>query len=282
LKHESPSLSTFIRTTRDKFAAVGIETAALDARVLIAHALGLTRLDLLTQKDHVLTEEDIEKIAPLIERRLVHESVARILNCREFWGLPFQMNEATLEPRPDSETLIEAALRITPTPSKILDLGTGTGCLLLALLHEWPEAIGLGIDIAPRAIEQAIKNAERLALNDRATFQQGNWFDGINERFDLIISNPPYIRKDEIPTLDDEVKNYDPLTALDGGKDGLTPYRLLIPQLKDFLMPQGHVLFEVGHTQGRDVEALLHEASFHGIRTHKDINGVGRVVEGRT
>ncbi|MGE0108914.1 MAG: peptide chain release factor N(5)-glutamine methyltransferase, partial [Bdellovibrionales bacterium] len=254
MKHESTSLSTFIRTTQDKFADVGIETATLDTRLLIAHALGLTRLDLLTQKDRVLTEEDIEKIAPLIERRLVHESVARILNCREFWGLPFQMNEATLEPRPDSETLIEAALRITPTPSKTLDLGTGTGCLLLALLHEWPETIGVGIDIAPRAIEQATANAERLGLSDRATFQQGNWLDGIKERFDLIISNPPYIRKDEILTLDNEVKNYDPLTALDGGEDGLTPYRLLIPQLKNFLTPQGTVLFEVGHTQGQAVE----------------------------
>jgi release factor glutamine methyltransferase len=274
--------------------AAGIDGAALDARLLIGHVLQLDRLQLMLQAERELTADEITHSDLLIQRRAAHEPVARIIGCREFWGLPFGLNEATLEPRPDSETLIEAMLNAIGTrhrgrassppppvprpPLQILDLGTGTGCLLLALLHELPDATGVGIDIAPRAVAQATANAERLGLAHRATFQQGNWLDGVTGPFDIIVSNPPYIARDEIPTLMPEVRAHDPLAALDGGPDGLEPYRLIIPQLARFLNPAGIVAFEVGHTQATAVAELLYHAGFAQITTHQDLGGVARCV----
>ena len=161
---------------------------------------------------------------------------------------------------------------------RIIDLGAGTGCLLLALLHELPQATGLGVDIAPRAIEQATINAERLGLSGRAAFQVGNWLDGITGTFDLIISNPPYIAASDIPKLMPEVREYDPLAALDGGADGLDIYRHLIPQLSRFLNPDGFVVFEIGQGQAAAVSEMFRAAGFTGISAHKDLGGVERCV----
>lgn len=292
------TLQSILDKALNHLQAAGIDQPVLDARWLIGHALGIGRLELMLQRDRILTQEEISNIEQLISRRAARESVARILGEREFWGLPFGLNEATLEPRPDSEILVEVALAgfgirdsafgsprnlipnpesLIPNPS-ILDLGTGTGCLLLALLHSMPMARGLGIDLSPRAIEQAQSNAERLQLQDRARFQVGDWLENLTEKFDLIISNPPYIAPDEIPSLMPEVREHDPHLALDGGTDGLAPYRYLIPQLSSFLKPNGFVVFEVGQGQAAAVTGLLQEAGFQNITTHQDLGGVERCV----
>lgn len=277
-------LQNALLSSQSRLTQAGIDNASLDTRLLIAHALGCDRAALLTQSERTLTADEQKKIEALIARRGQREPVARILGLREFWGLPFGLNEATLEPRPDSETLIEAALektKATGAPHAILDLGTGTGCLLLALLHEWPHATGLGIDKAPRAVEQATLNAQRLGLEAHATFQGGDWLSGITQRFDMIVSNPPYIPSADIAALSPEVRDFDPLVALDGGADGLGPYRLLIPQLAAHLTPSGLVFFEVGIGQADDVAALLHAHGFTEVESVKDLGGIARVVCGR-
>lgn len=300
IDHMSLNLVTITRNAVTRLQQQGCLTPELDARLLIGHALGLDRLQLMLQAERVLTDEEISHLHALINRRAAHEPVARIIGCREFWGLPFGLNEATLEPRPDSETLVEAILedsgfRIwdladrekSPNPEsripnpKILDLGTGTGCLLLALLHELPNATGVGIDVAPRAVTQARANAVQLGLDNRVIFQLGNWLDGMTDQFDVVISNPPYIARDEIPTLMPEVRGHDPLAALDGGTDGLEPYRQIIPQLRRVLKPGGLVAFEVGHTQAATVSALLREAGLTNITTHQDLGGIARCLLAR-
>ena len=214
----------------------------------------------------------------MITRRIRREPVARIIGAREFWGLNFGLNEATLEPRPDSETLVEAVLAFRKANARILDLGTGTGCLLLALLHEMPAATGMGIDMNPRAVEQAIFNAAALGLGERAMFRTGNWLTDIKENFDIILSNPPYIPASDISTLMPEVRDYDPMLALDGGVDGLAPYRFLIPQLANFLNPQGIAAFEVGAGQAPQVADLFRQSGFANIAIHKDLGGIDRCV----
>ena len=325
-----PSLSEILRDAAARLAAADVDNPALDARLLIAHALNCDRAQLLTQDERLLTAEESATIQKLIERRANREPVARILGLREFWGLPFGLNEATLDPRPDSETLVEAALKNhpplaggsklplqfrggvtrdvekeeTPSPAKttdlpsgkskfllplpqgeralssfrLLDLGTGTGCLLLALLHEWPHATGLGVDIAPRAVEQAQANAKRLGLEDRAAFRANDWLDGTIETFDVIICNPPYIASAEIPALMPEVRDHDPRAALDGGEEGLAIYRLLIPQLPRFLNPQGFAVFEIGQGQAEAVCALFRQAGFRDVSTRRDLGGIERCV----
>jgi len=265
-----------------RLAEAGVDNPALDARLLAAHALGLDRTALLTQNERDLSAKEQTAIDALIARRAAREPVGRILGLREFWGLPFGLNEATLEPRPDTETLVEMALALLPSRhcERLLDLGTGTGCLLLSLLHELPAATGLGIDLASRAVAQAQDNAKRLGLDNRARFQTGNWLDGIEETFDLIISNPPYIPASDIETLAPEVKQFDPLAALDGGADGLDPYRHLIPRLPALLNPEGIVLFEVGIGQAMQVAALMREAGFDKVTIKADLGGIDRCVAG--
>lgn len=287
------NVADIVHNTDEQLTAAGIDNPALDARILVAHALGLDRAQLVGQADRILTEKEQTEIATLVGRRAKREPVSRILGLREFWSLPFGVNEATLVPRPESETVVEAALkgirhsgfgiqgknpRMLDAECRILDLGTGTGCLLLAILHELPRATGLGIDIAPRAVEQAKENAERLGLTARAEFRMGDWVEGIDEQFDFIISNPPYITGDEISTLMPEVRDHDPWLALDGGKDGLEIYRRLIPQLPRLLKPKGFAVFEVGETQAATVRDIFVGAEFKNIAAHSDINGIERCI----
>jgi release factor glutamine methyltransferase len=271
-------LSAFTAQSIAALKEAGIDNPSLDARLLIGHILGLDRAQLVIEAQRVLNNDEKIRIDGLLVRRLRHESVARIIGFREFWGLPFGLNEATLEPRSDSEILVEAVLKLRKESSRILDLGTGTGCLLLALLHEIPRATGIGIDINPRAIEQATKNAAVLGLNTRALFQQGDWLQGLNEKFDIIVSNPPYIPVSDIPGLMADVRDYDPMLALDGGDDGLVTYRLLIPQLARFLAPNGLITLEVGQGQAGQVQDLLQRFGFTDIATHKDLGGIERCV----
>jgi release factor glutamine methyltransferase len=274
-------LEDFIATASKRLKEAGIESAVVDAHILVAYGLKCDRTQLLSQKDRVLAALELQKLRVFIECRARHEPVARILGRREFWSLPFGLNHATLEPRPDSETVVETALKlikVKEAPLRILDLGTGTGCLLLSLLHELPKATGLGIDAAAQATEQAQTNAKNLGLDDRAAFRTGDWFEGINERFDVIVSNPPYIVHKDIASLMPEVRDHDPHLALDGGNDGLACYRLLVPRLPHFLKPSGFAVFEVGQGQADMVGKMFTDAGFKNVATHKDLGGIERVV----
>jgi release factor glutamine methyltransferase len=259
----------------------GVEQSKFDARILIGHALGIDRAEIAAQGSRALSESEAAAIRALVSRRCRREPVARILGEREFWSLPFGLNDATLEPRPDSETLVDVVLKTLggKGPVSILDAGAGTGCLLLALLHELPEATGVGVDLSPHAVAQARINAERLRLEARATFRMSNWLDNIAETFDVIISNPPYIPSREIPTLMPEVRNYDPLAALDGGEDGLESYRSLVPQIRERLKPGGFAVFEVGQGQAAGVGEIFTRHGFVSVTHHLDLNGIERCVK---
>jgi release factor glutamine methyltransferase len=231
----------------------------LEARLLLAHALNLTRDDLIREPNRTA---DTTTFETLLARRTAHEPLALIVGHREFWSLDFHVSPATLIPRPDSETLIEAALATfanRPPPQKILDLGTGTGCLLLALLTEFPSAFGIGLDLDPDAAALAKGNAARLGLTDRSAFIAGNWTNALSGQFDLIISNPPYINTPDIETLMPEVAYYEPRRALDGGPDGYDAYRAILPTLTHHLETDGAAILELGLGQATYVTDLARE-----------------------
>ena len=267
------------------FGAAGLETPVIDARLLVCHSLGLDRLALLKEPNRLLGAKAADLIVAA-RRRLAHEPVSRIIGERAFWGRTFKVTPATLDPRHDSETVVEAALALLKqappqTPLRILDLGTGTGCLLLTLLAELPGAQGLGIDISSEAIAVAQDNAARLGLAERARFQTGNWAAGLTESFDLIVSNPPYIRHGDLAALPADVAAYDPVLALDGGPDGLEAYRQILSSLAP-LQPRAHLVFELGAGQAPSVEQLI-QANFATatdlmLRRWHDLAGVERVV----
>ena len=229
------------------------ETPRLDARLLLAHALGLTRNDLIRDPARGI---DDGAYRTLLARRLAREPLALIVGRREFWSLEFQVSPATLVPRPDSETLIDAALAVfagKPAPAKVLDLGTGTGCLLLALLTEFPSAFGVGLDRSPAAAALAKTNAATLGLAGRSAFLAGDWTAPLAGRFDLIVSNPPYIPSADIPLLMPEVADHEPRSALDGGADGYDAYRAIIADLNNCLTPAGVAVLELGQGQAISV-----------------------------
>jgi release factor glutamine methyltransferase len=247
-----------------------------EARLLLAHAAGLTRADLIRDPHRRV---EIGGFNDLLTRRLRHEPLAHILGRREFWSLEFQVSPATLIPRPDSETLIEAALArfADGPPRRILDLGTGTGCLLLALLHEFPAAFGIGVDIAPDAARLARLNASQLGLADRAAFVASDWTNAISGRFDLVISNPPYIAAADIPGLMPEVALHEPRRALDGGADGYGAYRTILRDLPDRLLPGGAAILELGAGQAAAVSALAQQIGF-AASLHLDLAGIQRAI----
>lgn len=272
-----------LKQLRVRFAASGLDTPDLDARILVRHFLNLSDADLITGQG-AATEEQIDALDAAIERRLSGEPVSRILGYREFWGMRLKVTPDTLDPRPDTERLVEMAveaLKDNP-PRRILDLGTGTGCILLALLKEFPQATGIGIDINPAAVDVSRENMENNGLSDRAAFRQGNWTDSLTESdgsFDLIVSNPPYIPEADIESLAPEVRNHDPILALVGGKDGLNPYKILIPEIKKFLAPRGRAFFEIGQNQDKDIARLVEDSGFVVRRIGADYAGILRVVE---
>lgn len=258
---------------RDAAARIGGDTARLDAEVLLAHHLGCVRGDLLLNQNRDVAAQGYEK---LVSRRAAGEPVAHITGAREFWSLTLKVTPSTLIPRPDTETLVEIALKLCrQPPARILDLGTGTGALLLACLSEWPQASGLGIDMSAAALAVARENAHETGLADRASFRHGNWGEGLAERFDLILSNPPYIADDE--NLSDEVRTHEPASALFAGADGLDDYRRIIPQLPALLAPSGLVVMEIGYQQANAVRTI---AAAHGFNTslHQDLAGRDRCV----
>ncbi|MBP2309009.1 peptide chain release factor N(5)-glutamine methyltransferase [Azospirillum melinis] len=277
-----------LRTLRGQAEArlreAGIDTPELDARYLLEHALTLTRTDFVTKAEQLIPDADAAHALALVERRVAREPVGRILGHREFWTIDLALNPDTLEPRPDTETVVEAVLAAIPDRKaalRLIDFGTGTGCILLALLSELPNATGVGVDLSPLAVEAAAGNADRNGLAERARFQTGDWAKGIEERFDIVVSNPPYIPSADIATLEPEVREHDPLRALDGGPDGLEPYRILAAELPRLLVPGGLVAFEVGQGQAEDVAALVGAQGVGDTAILCDLGGVKRCVRAR-
>lgn len=249
-------------------AKSGIDTAALDARVLLGSATGLSHEALIANGQEPLPRKQAARFCAYVNRRLSGEPVSRIRGSREFYGREFQIDPHTLDPRADTETLIEAALALEAQagtrdrPLRVLDLGTGSGCILVTLLAELPHATGIGADISQGALMCAGNNARRFGVAGRAGFVLSDWFEGLTGRFDLIVSNPPYIESAEIAALPVEVASHDPRAALDGGPDGLDAYRRIAAGAADHLAPGGHVLVEIGLTQAPPVSGLFQAAGF--------------------
>ena len=265
---------------------LGFETAALDAKLLTQHGLGLSTLELATRENEPVNGEAAARVAELLQRRMTGESVARIIGEREFYGLAFTLNAATLEPRPETELLVDLALGALPAGGRLLDLGTGTGCIPIAVLANQPDAMAVAVDLSGLALEAAQANAVRHGVAGRIEFLHGSWFEPLftspegrgEGRFHLIVSNPPYITSAVVETLAPEVRDFDPRLALDGGPDGLAPYRIIAAQSAAWLAPNGRVLVEIGYDQAAAVSALFLEAGFDDVAVHRDLNGLDRVV----
>ena len=271
-----------------RFKNAELDSPELDARLLIGAALNLDHTGLSIQTSRTITRDEAEMIEKYVLRRIAHEPVARILGRKEFWGLDFQILPATLVPRPDTESVVSAALEFLQNQNKLTskirlaDLGTGSGAILLALLSECPAAHGVGTDISEDALMTAGINARNLGFADRAAFVQSDYAAALSGPFDLIVSNPPYIRSDEIGHLDIDVRNHDPRLALDGGEDGLAAYRIIAGQATPLLAAGGALIVEVGHDQAADVAKIV-EASGLTAQTppRADLGGIHRVVTGQ-
>jgi len=261
-----PTLADIRRRGEQRLQAAGFASAGLEARWLLEAVTGLEGGALRGRENDEATSQDLLLFENVIGRRLAHEPLARIAGWREFWGLRFALNSDTLEPRPDSETLITTALKYLPdtqAPYHLLDMGTGTGCLLAALLHERPAAQGVALDRSLGALQQARKNMTTLKLVNRATFVQADWAAPVQGQFDLIISNPPYIRTNEMDELAPEVVGHDPYNALFAGADGLEAYRQMIPQASANLKPTGVLVLELGRGQAEAVRRLGEAVGFN-------------------
>jgi release factor glutamine methyltransferase len=267
------------------FTAAAFDSPELDARILIGHALGLDAAGIVSHGTRQVTSSERAAIAALAERRLAHEPVARILGVKEFWGLPFRLNEETLVPRPETETVVETALAALGSQRqhelRIADLGTGSGALLLALLNECPRALGIGTDLSRDAIGCARRNAHALRLHQRAFFTVCNYGTALKGLFDLVVSNPPYVRRCDIATLQPEVRLFDPARALDGGDDGLDGYRAITADADRLLAPGGLIVVEIGVGQTNAVVGLFSAMGLAVESPYTDLSGVSRVLLAR-
>jgi release factor glutamine methyltransferase len=278
------SLAAKRQALTEMLRQAGIESPDADARLLIAHALGLDRTALMTNSDRILRADDIIAIDALAARRLKREPVSRILGRKEFWSLPLDVTADVLVPRPDTETVIDVALDFVVRDGlrlerlRLLDIGTGSGALMLALLSELTNATGVASDISAEAIAVARGNAERLNLAPRCDFVVCNIADGIDGPFDLVVSNPPYIARNEIATLDPEVRDYDPTLALDGGPDGLDAYRAIAREARRLLAPGGRLIVELGAGQEQPVHDLFTKAGMTVGDAQADIAGIPRAL----
>lgn len=267
--------------TRDELRQGGIENADLVARDLLKRTIDVSDLDIVTNASREIYSGKIDEMNSYLKRHISGEPVSRIFGEREFWGIPFKITPDVLDPRPDTETIVEVALQrfAGGAPESILDLGTGSGCIITALMTEWPLARGVANDISDKALAVAEENARRAGVGDRLSFVQGSWGEGVEGLFDLIVSNPPYISNREIPNLPPAVKNFDPILALEGGEDGLECYRALLTEIKRLLKNGGIGLLEVGFSQAQDVSRLVEDSGLSVRGVHPDIAGIPRVVE---
>ena len=272
------------RALKDMLAQAGIEEAEADARVLVGHALDIDRTTLLTHGERALTPDEIKAIDGLAARRLKREPVARIIGAKEFWSLSLAINSSVLVPRPETETIVEYVLDGMASKAsrterlRVLDIGTGSGALLLALLSELPNAGGTGTDISAAALEVARANAERLGLASRCHFACCDMAAGLNGPFDLIVSNPPYVARNDIAHLAPEVRDYDPTIALDGGNDGLDCYRLIAAEARRLLAPDGRLVVELGAGQEPAVRALFTKFGLTAGEAREDLAGIPRAL----
>jgi release factor glutamine methyltransferase len=270
----------FVRLRR-AFAKAGLDTPELDARVLLTDALRIEPAELLLRPEESVGEDEAALLSSYAARRLAGEPVARILGVREFWGLPFALSPATLVPRPDTETVVEAALgtvRDRSRPVRLIDLGAGSGCLLVALLHELREATGIAVDLSEEALRTARQNAARNGVGERAQFAASRWGAALAGSFDLIVSNPPYIATEVLAALPPEVREHDPALALDGGADGLDAYRAILADAGGLLAPGGALVLEIGYDQEPALQAMAPAAGFAVERTARDLGGHPRAV----
>jgi release factor glutamine methyltransferase len=271
----SDTVASLMRRAAKQLSLRGIETAALDARLLLQASAELSHSDVVAEPDLILAPEVAAKFWVLMERRSALEPVSRILATREFYGREFQVAPAVLDPRADTEVLIEAALPLGKGKGsfRILDLGTGSGAIVVTLLAELPHATGVATDISEAALAVANFNAEMHGVSDRLRFIHANWFDGLDGQFDLIVSNPPYILTDDIAGLSPDVRDFDPHSALDGGVDGLMAYRQIAAGASGFLALQAPVLVEIGAGQEPDVQRLFETNGFALNQRYPDLGG---------
>jgi release factor glutamine methyltransferase len=271
------------RALADTFRQSGLDSPELDARLLVGHALGLDHTALATAANRTLDAQEANAVAVLARRRLAHEPVARIIGAKEFWGLPLRITPATLVPRPETETVVEAALTAVDAGGGraralgIADLGTGSGAILLALLTELPRAFGIGTDLSHAALAVARDNAVRLGLSARAAMVVCDFGSALDGGFDLVVANPPYIATGDIAALSPEVR-HDPPRALDGGSDGLAAYRAIAADAQRLLKPTGQLVLELGAGQAAAVATLLQGAGLAPAPAHHDLNGMPRAL----
>jgi len=278
------TLGALHREARARLAEAGVENAALDARLLVEHFTGTSRMDAIADPAREIDGTAAAAVKAALGRRIAHEPMHRILGRREFWSLDLRLSPATLEPRPDTETLVDLCLPFLKERAaagrdcRILDLGTGTGAIALALLDAVPAAIATGVDISEEALAKAAGNARDLGLGGRFKALHSNWFEKVSGSYHVIASNPPYIPSQEIGNLQDEVRDFDPHRALDGGADGLDPYRVIAAEAAGFLETQGRVAVEIGHTQKNEVSGIFAAAGYVLTGTHRDLGGNDRVL----
>jgi release factor glutamine methyltransferase len=279
---EQRTLGAAIAYARARLAAAGIETPSLDARLLAAHIFGCDIATMIGHPERMIDCTQATHFEVAVRRRLRREPMAYILGEREFWGLPLRVTRDTLIPRPDSETLIEAALAWHARRGgtlRILDLGTGSGCLLLALLVELTTARGVGVDISQQALAVARENAERLGVADRAAFVCADWASALSGKFDLVVCNPPYVADSEWDSLAVDVRHFEPLLALRGGSDGLAAYRTILADLSRLVTPDGLILLEVGAAGAAEVAGLAVAFGLQPHEARRDLAGRARCLE---
>lgn len=275
------TLGALQRALAQRFAQANVATPMLDARVLVCAAAGLSPEQLIMQENAQVRPRDLNCLQIWAAARCAGMPVSRLTGRRAFYGLDFDIGPAVLDPRADTETLVEAALELMPARARMLDLGTGSGCVLISVLARALDARGLGVDISAGALRLARQNAHLHNVRDRIGLRQGSWFSRVSGRFDIIVSNPPYIARGEIDHLATEVRAHDPRRALDGGPDGLDAYRHICRAAPVYLEAGGHLLLEIGFDQAQPVSALMRAQGFENLSVDKDLEGRARVVRGQ-
>jgi release factor glutamine methyltransferase len=268
---------------RRRLEAAGVELPVFDARLLLEEGAGVSRMDILTEPRRELSEAQVGAVDALAKRREAREPISQILGRKQFWTLALEVSADVLTPRPETEHVVQTALELLPAdqPARVLDLGVGSGAILLAVLSERPSATGVGVDRSEAALAVARANGVKLDLDRRVSWVCADWDEGLEEQFDLVLSNPPYIPSADIAALQPEVSRYEPRLALDGGGDGLDAYRIIVPRLPRLLKPGGGFALEVGQGQADAVAAMARQAGLSEVQTRLDLAGITRIVWGR-
>ncbi len=268
---------------KQRLKAAGVDSPVIDARLLVQAAAGATRTDIVSDPYRPLSADQSAELDRLLIRRERREPISHILGVKGFWKIMLRVTPEVLTPRPETETILDVVLELYAQAARfsVLDLGVGSGAILLAILTERPGAMGLGVDVSEEALAVARENAANLGLAGRAALLRGDWTAGLaDEGFDLVVSNPPYIRSGDLAGLDPEVRDHEPRLALDGGPDGLTAYRRLAEEIPRVLRPGGRFALEIGWDQGAAVAALFTDAGAQGVRIVRDLGDRDRVVTG--